>query len=247
MSKEYEFDRLTVPTPEPVAKPKRELVWLVAHIGIISFCVLVAAFMIAAGIRGVYLGAVGWGICEIAMGAIIAWGRIFNHSKRTGQIMAVVLAVFFAGSLIFDWPAAKPAPVTQTWPEAGPSSVFGMTQAPDVEPCPDCECDKTWLAQFVHALDTSATSPLEVRDVLARAYTESRFTPSIVSDTGDWGICQINIASWPEYDGARLLTDPEYAAGACLAVYRVYRAKCGDNWQCCYRRGVVGCRKGGAR
>ena len=165
------------------------------------------------------------------------------HGKRWIGL-AVMVAALIVGLCVAR---ANPGAAPQTWPAAGPSSVFGTTQAPDAAPCPDCECDKTWLAQFVHALDTSATSPLEVRDVLARAWTESRFTPVAVSETGDWGICQINVASWPEYDGARLLTDPEYAAGACLAVYRVYRAKCGDNWQCCYRRGVVGCRKGGAR
>jgi hypothetical protein len=164
------------------------------------------------------------------------------HGKRWIGL-AVMVAALIVGLCVVARANSGAAP--QTWPDAGPSSVFGVSQCPDAAPCPDCDCDQTWLAQFVHALDTSATSPLEVRDVLARAYTESRFTPSIVSDTGDWGICQINVASWPEYDGARLLTDPEYAAGACLAVYRVYKTKCGDNWQCCYRRGVSGCRANG--
>ena len=144
-------------------------------------------------------------------------------------------------ALVIGFRHAAPRTV-ETWPPDGPSSVFGMTTPPEPVACPSCDCGATWLARFVHTLDTLSATPLEVRDVLARAYTETRYTPSVVSDTGDYGICQINAASWPEYDAMRLLDDPEYAAAACLDVYRVYRAKCGDAWQCCYRRGVLGCR-----
>ena len=164
------------------------------------------------------------------------------HGKRWIGL-AVMVAALIVGLCVAR---ANPGAAPQTWPAAGPSSVFGVSQCPALDKChvPVCP-DSSFLSRFVATLDNQADDPREIRDVLARAYTESRFTPSIVSDTGDWGICQINVASWPEYDGARLLTDPEYAAGACLAVYRVYKTKCGDNWQCCYRRGVSGCRANG--
>lgn len=106
------------------------------------------------------------------------------------------------------------------------------------ETCPDC----TWLSRFVGALDTMADTPLEIKDVLHRAYIESRFTPSVVSETGDWGICQINKKANPGVDVERLLTDPEYAAEQCLGVYRTVKQACGSRWQCCYRFGVKGCK-----
>ena len=130
------------------------------------------------------------------------------------------------------------------YPGEGPSEVFGETMSPEPMPCPLCECrdceSGTWLAQFVHHLDNLADNPREIRDVLNRAYTETRLTPSAVSETGDWGICQINAVAWPDVDVERLLTDAEYAAGQCLRVYRVYFKACGDRWQCCYRRGLQG-------
>lgn len=105
------------------------------------------------------------------------------------------------------------------------------------ETCPDC----TWLSRFVGELDALAESPLEIRDVLHRAYVESRFDNQAVSTTGDWGICQINAKTHPEVIVQRLLTDPEYAAFQCLKVYRAAYKACGKRWECCYRYGIKGC------
>lgn len=132
----------------------------------------------------------------------------------------------------------------QVWPDEGPSEIFGQTLMQEPTPCPPCECrdceSGTWLAQFVHHLDNEADTPREIRDVLNRSYTETRLTPSAVSETGDWGICQINRRSWPDVDVERLLADPEYAAVECLRVYRVYFKACGSRWQECYRYGKRG-------
>lgn len=134
----------------------------------------------------------------------------------------------------------------QVWPDDGPSEIFGQTLSPEPVACTLCECrdceSGTWLAQFVHYLDNLAENPREIKDVLNRAYTETRLTPSAVSETGDWGICQINRASWPDVDVERLLHDPEYAAVECLRVYRVYFKICGPRWQQCYRKGKRGAR-----
>ena len=162
-----------------------------------------------------------------------------KHVSKAWLSLALAVAIIAALAIGFQHAATR---TVETWPPDGPSQVFGQTMMPD---CPALTCpvtEPTWLARFVHALDTASATPLEVRDVLARAYTETRYTPSVVSETGDYGICQINAAAWPEFDAMRLLDDPEYAATACLDVYRVYRARCGDDWQCCYRRGVVGCK-----
>ena len=156
------------------------------------------------------------------------------------------LALVLVGSAIAFCLAGAPiSKVTpQDWPEGGASEVFGQTMAPEAEPvvCPPCrDCESgTWLARFVHHLDNLADNPREIRDVLNRCYTETRLTPSAVSEAGDWGICQINARAWPDVDVERLLTDPEYAAGECLRVYRVFFKACGDRWQCCYRRGLQG-------
>lgn len=135
---------------------------------------------------------------------------------------------------------------TQKSPGEGPSEVFGETMMHELTPCPLCECrdceSGTWLAQFVHHLDNLAENPMEIRDVLNRAYTETRLTPSAVSETGDWGICQINARAWPDVDTSRLLDDPEYAAVECLRVYRVMVSRCGKDWNCCYVKGVRGCK-----
>ncbi len=169
------------------------------------------------------------------------------HGKRWIGLMVLATAGIAALCLTHTQRLPGPLPA-ETWPEAGPSSVFGVSQCPELEKCQMPKLvDSGFLSRFVGALDEQAANPREIRDVLARSYTETRLTPSTVSATGDWGICGINVASWPEYDGFRLLDDPEYAAGACLAVYRVYREKCGDDWQCCYRYGVVGCRKDGGK
>jgi hypothetical protein len=134
----------------------------------------------------------------------------------------------------------------QVWPDEGPSEIFGQTLMQEPTPCAPCECrdceSGTWLAQFVHHLDNLAENPREIRDVLNRAYTETRLTPSAVSETGDWGICQINARAWPDVDTERLLVDPEYAAVECLRVYRVYFKICGPRWQECYRKGRRGAR-----
>jgi hypothetical protein len=132
------------------------------------------------------------------------------------------------------------------YPDEGPSEVFGETMMQEPTPCAPCECrdceSGTWLAKFVHHLDNLAENPREIRDVLNRSYAETRLTPSSVSDTGDWGICQINRRSWPDVDTSRLLDDPEYAAVECLRVYRVYFKACGSRWQECYRKGKRGAR-----
>lgn len=138
--------------------------------------------------------------------------------------------------------AVVPEPV-QTWPEAGPSSVFGASQCPSNDRCQVPACHHYgFLARFVEALDAGAENPREIRDVLNRSYIESRYNPQAVSSTGDYGICQINQKAHPETDVERVLTDPEYAAGECLRVYRVFYRACGAGWQCCYRYGIKGCK-----
>ena len=184
---EYDFDRVTLPDPDPVATPGMNFA---ARQVIASVIVTLAVIlMLIGGIR-----------------AAVSMHR----------------------------------PVVETYPEAGPSAITGQTTMPDDVPCPGCECDATWLARFVNALDNQADDPREIRDVIYTAYAESRFTPSAVSDTGDYGICQINKRANPGVDFDRLLDDPEYAADECLRVYRVVYAKCGSKWLCCYRRGVNG-------
>lgn len=163
------------------------------------------------------------------------------HGKRWIGLLilltALIAALCLSQSQSREYPAA-------TWPADGPSSVFGQTLAPEPIPCLDCTCpDGSWLARFVGALDDQSANPREIRDVLHRAYTESRFEAGVVSPTGDYGICQINASAHPEVDVARLATDPVYAAVECLRVYRSMYAACGADWQCCYRYGVRGCRR----
>lgn len=161
-----------------------------------------------------------------------------RHGKR--WIGVAVMAVALIVGLCASRPS-KPAPMT--YPEAGPSDVFGQTIMPEPVVCPACTCpDCSFLARFVGALDDAAATPREIRDVLHRCYTESRFSAGVVSETGDYGICQINRSANPDVDVERLLTDPVYAAGECLRVYRVMFDKCGADWQCCYRYGVRGCK-----
>ena len=156
------------------------------------------------------------------------------------SVMMVAVTLFVAGYGAMHADDEKPV---MSVPD-GPSEVSGQTIMPEPASCPGCECraceSGTWLAQFVHHLDTISESPREIRDVLNRCYTETRLTPSVVSETGDWGICQINRRAWPDVDTDRLLDDPEYAAVECLRVYRVYFSACGKRWQDCYRRGVRG-------
>jgi hypothetical protein len=152
----------------------------------------------------------------------------------------VVLAL--AGTLVGVTNMAPATPPTvEVWPPDGPSVVFGVTMAPEPPPCPVCP-EYGFLARFVEYLDRESDIPREIRDVMVRSYTESRYTPTVVSVTGDWCICGINAESYPEIDHERLLTDPEYAGQWCLAIYRAKRAACGDDWQCCYLHGVAGCR-----
>jgi hypothetical protein len=131
-----------------------------------------------------------------------------------------------------------------TWPPDGPLEIFGVSELPELPesaPCPVCP-DYSFLARFVGALDDANATPREIRDVLHRSYIESRYNAGVVSSTGDYGICQINQKAHPETDVERLLTDPEYAAGECLRVYRVFYKACGAEWQCCYRYGIRGCK-----
>jgi hypothetical protein len=189
MSKEYEFDRLTVPESVPVITPPPPL------------------------------------------RLVTVKGCLFA--------IVVVTAV-----LLFTFAISERTPPAETWPAAGPSSTFGQSMMPEPPPCPECrDCESgTWLARFVHTLDGLSATPREIRDVLHRSYVESGFTPSIVSDTGDYGICQINRTANPDVDVDRLLTDAEYAAGECLRVYRTVFKACGAQWECCYRYGVRGCK-----
>lgn len=155
----------------------------------------------------------------------------------------IVVVICVIGIAVGLSRSQEPSPLAETWPDNGPSSVFGQTLAPEPIPCPDCTCpDCSWLARFVGALDDQSANPREIRDVLHRSFTESRFTPAAVSATGDYGICQINRVANPDVDVDRLLTDPVYAAGECLRVYRVMFDTCGADWQCCYRYGVRGCK-----
>ena len=184
---EYDFGRVTVPEPEPVAveHDRHGKRWI--------------------------------GLAVITLGIVA--GCYFGHMHKR---------------------------VVETYPPDGPSATFGQTTAPEPDRCEVPQCHEYgFLARFVDALDRDAESPVEVRDVLARSYAESRFTPTAVSDTGDYGICQLNAVANPDVDVQRLTTDPEYAAVECLRVYRIVKVRCGDNWQCCYRRGVAGCRRAG--
>jgi hypothetical protein len=162
---------------------------------------------------------------------------------RVDWLAVIVVAICVIGIVVGLSRSQEPSPRAATWPEAGPSSVFGQTLAPEPVVCPDCTCpDCSYLARFVGALDDAAATPREIRDVLHRCYTESRFSAGAVSSTGDYGICQINAGAHPETDTDRLLIDPVYAAGECLRVYRGMFAACGDGWECCYRFGIRGCK-----
>jgi len=165
------------------------------------------------------------------------------HSKRWIGLMVLMTAIIAGLCLTHTQRLPGPLPA-ETWPAAGPSSTFGQSMMPEPPPCPECrDCESgTWLARFVHTLDGLSATPREIRDVLHRSYVESGFTPSIVSDTGDYGICQINRTANPDVDVDRLLTDAEYAAGECLRVYRTVFKACGAQWECCYRYGVRGCK-----
>lgn len=166
-----------------------------------------------------------------------------RSDQAVTRIVVAVLTLGVVGVSV-GFMCVKPMPTPQTRPDAGPSAIFGQTMAPEPiscpepEPCPDC----TFLSRFVYRLDVESANPREVRDVLHRSYIESRYTPTTVSETGDWGICQINAATHPETDAERLLVDPEYAAVECLRVYRAAWNRCGKRWECCYRHGVKGCR-----
>ena len=177
--------------------------------------------------------------------------RAQGTPKPDGRIAAIagIALLAFVLVAVFGDTACHPAEVV-TWPPDGPSEIFGVSESPELPepivcpeppPCPGC----TFLSRFVYRLDVESANPREVRDVLHRAFVESRYTPATVSETGDYGICQINADAHPETDADRLLVDPEYAAVECLRAYRdAYRA-CGKKWECCYQRGIRGCRNGG--
>ena len=194
---------------------------------------------------------------------------IKNNVRELNKIvvmLTIAIVILVIGGIIVVSNSVT-IPDTESWPEAGPSAVFGVSQCPDADAdatdaadascrvcptCPACACvhrSYTWLGRFTGALDEEAQSPEEIRDVLRLLYDESRYTPSAVSSAGAVGICQIKPDAWPDVDMALLVEDPDYAAVQCLRIYRIYRSKCGGKWYRCYRMGVAGARAatGGAR
>lgn len=99
-----------------------------------------------------------------------------------------------------------------------------------------------FAGRFVGRLSETAENPVELRDILGRVYAESQWNPAAVSPKGAVGLCGIRLSAWPDVDGDKLISDPVYAADQCLRVYREFVGLCGDDWQCCYLRGVKGCR-----
>jgi len=165
-----------------------------------------------------------------------------NWNKRSiiyWTLIAVSWAVAIS-SLVYGH-KDKPVTVADTYPANGPSSVFGQTLAPEPEPCPE-HVEASFMGQFVDYLDNQAVNPREVHDVMQNCWWETRYNHDTVSDTDDWGICGINKRANPDVDTSRLLIDAQYAAIVCLDTYRVFYKACGEDWRCCYRRGVRGCR-----
>lgn len=153
-----------------------------------------------------------------------------------GLVACFAIGIMAMAYVSMTGPESAKETVTDTIPiYTFESSETCATYTP--ETCPDC----TWLSRFVGELDALAESPLEIKDVLHRAYVESRFDNQAVSATGDWGICQINAKTHPWVDTELLLTTPEYAAAICLDAYRAAYKACGKRWECCYRHGIKGC------
>lgn len=159
------------------------------------------------------------------------------HASDWIPAVCALVAVVILGLAYISMTGPEPAPerATDTMP------VYTFETCHSCATCSDIE-DVQFLGRWMDALTKLDATPLEIWDMTHRAFIESRFNPAKVSATGDYGICQINKTAHPDVDVDRLLTDPEYAAIECLAVYRTYTDLCGSDWQCCYKRGHKGCR-----
>jgi len=149
------------------------------------------------------------------------------------MLLVGLFATIMCVALIIHTEVAVDRPA-ETFPAADPVGITCPVCADYPEPV-------QFLGRYMGALTKLDANPLEIWDLTHRAFIESRFNPATVVN-GNYGICGINKAAHPEVDADRLLTDPEYAAVKCLGVYRTYTNLCGNNWQCCYKRGRKGCR-----
>lgn len=150
-------------------------------------------------------------------------------------ICGIVPALFITVAIAIT--PAKPS----VWPENGPAEVFGVSMSCEVPKCPEKPV-LSFLAQTVECLVQAGASSTEIRDFMVRAYTESRYNPVKVSRTKDHGITQINQTAHSEVDVERLKVDPQYVVQVWLPLYRYWKKACGSDWQCCYQRGIAGCR-----
>lgn len=162
-------------------------------------------------------------------------------------LLALLSIVAFSGVYIYRSFVHTPSPAT--WPAAGPSSVFGVSQCPTLDKCqvPVCKCAvyaPIPAAEFVEraltATRKAGATDADVEWMRGRWKLESNNNPRAISKTGDVGLCQVNMESHPEVDPVRLMTEPEYAGEVCFNIVRSIRV-CGTWQHCCYRRGICGC------
>lgn len=167
------------------------------------------------------------------------------HGKRWIGLAVMVAALIVGLCVARANPGAAPA----TWPAAGPSSVFGVSQCPMLDKChvPTCKCAvyapipaDEFVERALTAARKAGATDGDIEWMRNRWKLESWNNPRSISKSGDVGICQVNLSAHPEVDPVRLMTEPEYAGEVCFNIVRSIRV-CG-NWQhCCYRRGICGC------
>lgn len=169
-----------------------------------------------------------------------------RHGKRWIGLMLLFTALI--AGLVLTHTQRIPGQLTaETWPEAGPSSVFGVSQCPELESCPTCECavHKTIPSdEFVERALASArkqgATDTDIAWMRDRWKKESWNNPVAIGQDGDIGLCQIHWASHKDVDPVKLMSNPEYAGEVCFGIVRDNRV-CGEWQHCCYRRGICGC------
>lgn len=102
--------------------------------------------------------------------------------------------------------------------------------------------DTEFLRRALAAAVKAGASKDDVRRIRPLWFDESNHNRDAVSPKGAIGICQGHKPSHKWIDPILMMTNPEYAGRTCYRLYKEVR-KCGEYWDCCYERGISGCRK----
>lgn len=171
---------------------------------------------------------------------------------RLTQIAAILGIV----ALILFGPRLRPQPVPQPVPEpailidclsmsspACPETI----RIPEPAPIEVCQSwteisDTEFLRRALAAAVKAGASKDDVRRMRPLWFDESNHNQDAVSPKGAIGICQGHKPSHKWIDPILMMTNPEYAGRTCYRLYKEVR-KCGEYWDCCYERGISGCRK----